>query len=489
MVADEFRVETDALGDVEVPVNAYYGAFTARAVENFQISESKAPKEFIHAFAQIKKAAAQANAKLGVIDEERATAIVNACDEVLRGKFSDHFPLDFFQAGAGTPFHMNVNEVLANRASELLGSEKGSYYVDPHDHVNAGQSSNNVVPTAIRLTILHYAESLLDELERVAATFQTKATAYNSVVKVGRTHLQDATPVTYGQVFESYAEAVRRSIHRIEAAVDELREVGIGGTATGTGVTAHPKFRGVVVKKLGKITGEKLWAAEDGLYVTWSAAPFLHVSTSLRTLAVELSKIADDLRLLNSGPLTGLKEVDLPEVEPGSSIMPGKVNPSILESVNMICFEVIGNDAAVCEAARSGELELNVFTPVIAKNLFESFTTLTNGLEMFREKCLHGLNVDKKVCEEYVEHATSIVTALNPYLGYDVGAEVVKIALQEDRTVEEVITKQGLMDEVDVKRLLSAENTTQPGEIDEALREAVQSSDAYKDFRDDRNLH
>ena len=448
------RIEKDSLGEIEVPDNVLYGAFTTRASRNFQISGIRAKHEFISSIALIKKAAALANMKIGVLDKKLGNAIVQAADEVISGKYSDQFILDVFQAGAGTPFNMNANEVIANVAIKKLGANPGDYHiVHPNNHVNMAQSSNDVIPTSARLSLLLTLPDLITELDEIVGVFHDKAKEYENVIKVGRTHLEDAVPIRYGQVFEGYASSLVKCIERIRNAEKSMLEISIGGTAIGTGINTHPDFKRSVIAELNKLTGLEFFQG-DSIMMSWSMAGFVDVSNSLRILAIELNKISNDLRLLNSGPKTGISEIILPEVEPGSSIMPGKINPSIPEAVNMVCFQVIGNDHTVSLAAEAGQLELNVMMPVMIHNILQSLTMLINFLPAFTERCINGITADKKRCEEYFEKSLSIATILNPYIGYLKSAEIVKEALERDMPIRELIIEKGILKEEELDRIM-----------------------------------
>ncbi len=478
------RIEKDALGTKDVDAEAYYGIFTQRAIENFQITGIKATHSFLKALAIIKKAAANSNMKLGVLDEEKGKAIVAAADEIISGRYSDQFPLDVFQAGAGTPFNMNMNEVIANIAIEKLGGKKGQYnIIHPNNHVNMAQSSNDVIPTAIRLAILFDVESLLNELILLANELDAKAADYGSILKVGRTHLQDAVPMTYGQAFKSYYTAIEKCTRRIKEAKKELRQLGIGGTAIGTGINTEPLFKKHIIEELRKETGLELSIPDDTIETTWSGSDFLQFSGSLRLLAVEMSKICDDLMLLNSGPKAGISEIKLPEVEPGSSIMPGKVNPSITECMKMICFQVIGNDLSVMESARSGVLELNVYTPLIMHDLLWSIKLMTNGTRMFRELCIKDLKVNIERTGQLLEESLTLATALNPYLGYEVVAEIVKISLEEKKTLRQVISEKKLIEQEDLNKVLNAADMTKPSSINLELQKKIKEGKEYLLFK------
>lgn len=477
------RWEKDSLGTLKVPSDAYYGIFTQRAKENFRLSSQRVPLSLIHALVLIKKAAANVNTQLGLLDKKLGTAIVAAASDIFKDKFAEHFPLDIFQAGAGTPMNMNVNEVLANLATEKLGGKKGEYVVHPNNHVNMAQSSNDVVPTAIRLAVALQTPALLVELVQLADTFEKKAKQYDNIVKVGRTHLQDAVPIRYGQVFHAYANAMRKAIAKIEHAEKCLYALSIGGTAVGTGLNTHPKYRKMVIEELAKLTKLPLEPCHDTVEDSWSMTCFVEYSNSLRMLALDLGKICDDLRLLASGPYAGMNEIRLPEVEPGSSIMPGKINPSIPEAVNMVCYQIVGNDAAVIAAAAASELELGVMTPVIAHNLLSSVELLTNALQTFREKCVAGLTVNRERCEELLLKSPIIATALNPYLGYEVVAELVKLSIRDNRPIKDLILLKGLMGKQDLATLLDPKTLTAPSVVDQKLIKKIQSSEGYRKFR------
>ena len=449
------RTEKDSLGERELPFEVYYGIQTARAIENFPISGWKPFPQLVTATVQIKKAAARVNSALGALDQKIAQAIEAAADEVLSGKLTDQFVVDPFQAGAGTSHNMNTNEVLANRAIELLGGQKGDYsIVHPNDHVNMGQSTNDVFPTAMRLAALDLAGDLLVALEQLASSFRAKALEFDRVVKSGRTHLQDAVPIRLGQEFGAYSTALHKSAARITRAADELREVGLGGTAAGSGLNAAPGYRKRVVEELNAITGFELRPAEDYFEAMQSMSPFVMLSGALKTLATDLNRIANDLRLLSSGPNTGLGEINLPPVQPGSSIMPGKVNPVMAEVTNMVCFQVMGNDLTVTTAAQAGQLELNVMMPVIAFNILMSLTILTNDMTALRKRCVEGITVNEERCRWYVENSVSLVTALNPKIGYARAAELAKRAIAKGKTIRETITEENLMTPDEVTEIM-----------------------------------
>lgn len=452
-----YRKENDTLGEVKVPGNAYYGAFTQRAVTNFQISGMRLQGRLIRSIATIKKAAAITNVKLGRLDSKTGNAIMKACDEVLSGKFDDQFAVDVFQAGAGTSTNMNLNEVIANRAIEFLGGKKGNYkLVHPNDHVNMSQSTNDVFHTAIHISVYSaITEDLLPSLSSIEKTFSSKAVEFKDVFKVGRTHLQDAVPMTLGQEFSVYSDSVGRAIERISAANERLKELPIGGTALGSGINAPSGYKEEVVHEISRLTRYKFKSSKHLFYQLQDQGTEAWVSGTLKNFAVGLDKIANDLRLLSSGPKTGFEDISLPAVQPGSSIMPGKINPSIVEMVNMVCFEIIGNDATVQEAAQSGQLQLNVFMPIIAYNLLYSTEILSNAVKMLDKKCVRGIKANEKLLEERVEYDVSLATALSPYIGYKKAASIEKKALSENKTVADVAVELGFFTKEQIKKILN----------------------------------
>ncbi|VVC03984.1 Fumarate hydratase class II [Candidatus Bilamarchaeum dharawalense] len=464
------RTEEDFLGKVGIPDDAYYGSFTARASKNFQLSGILVHKELIKAVALIKKSAALANVEIGQMDRKVGEAIVKASEEVIAGKFDKEFILDAFQAGAGTPLHMNVNEVIANRAEELLGGKKGSYaLVHPNNHVNMSQSSNNVVPSAIKIAAMRLTKKTIQEAELLKKSFENKAAKYKKTLKIGRTHLQDAVPMTYGQVFGAYARAIEKDIEQMKTGLENIEEIGVGGTAIGSGITAHPKFRETVTKYIRKEIQVKI--ARDGIEITQNMNDFVTLSGSYRRYAITLTRIANDLRLLVSGPKAGIAEIILPEVEPGSSIMPGKINPSIPEAVNMLAFQVIGNDQAIMLAAQSGQLELNFATPLIAHNVFQSAELLANGSAMFRIFCIDGLEVDEETTKNNFEKSFGYATALNPYLGYKEVSLLVKEAYQKKTSLKELILAKGIMNRNDLEKIIAT--ATGPCEVDREIKKRL----------------
>lgn len=456
------RTERDSLGEREIPADAYYGIQTARAIENFPISGWKPYPSFVTATIQVKKAAARVNSQLGALEARLARAIEAAADEVLEGKLRDQFVVDPFQAGAGTSHNMNANEVLANRAIELLGGEKGNYsIVHPNDHVNMAQSTNDVIPTAMRLAALELEGGLIEALDELGDSFRGKAREFDSIVKSGRTHLQDAVPVRLGQEFGGYAVAVNKNKRRVAHAAEELKEIGLGGTAAGTGLNAPPGYRKLVVEELSAITGIQLRPTTDYFESMQSLSPFVMLSGALRTLATDVIRIANDLRWLGSGPNTGLAEINLPAVQPGSSIMPGKVNPVMAEMTDMVCFQVIGNDLVIASAAQAGQLELNVMMPVVAFDLLMSLTILTNALNALRERCIDGITANEERCRWYFEHSVALVTALNPKIGYARAAEIAKQALADGNTIREAIADAGMFTAKEVAELMDARSMTE----------------------------
>lgn len=463
------RIERDSLGEKAVPAEAYYGVQTVRALENYPISGWRPFPELVRATVRIKKCAARVNAELGLVEEAIARAIIAAADEVLAGRFDDQFVVDVFNSGAGVSFHMNVNEVLANRASELLGGRRGEYSpVHPNDHVNRGQSTNDVVPTAMRLAALEVARPLLGCLEELTRAFHQKGEEFHDVVKAGRTHLQDAVPVRLGQEFRAYAHIVEGHARRLRQAVEELRILGIGGTAVGTGLNAHPAFRSRVIEELRRETGEELIPAEDLMAAMQSMAPFVAVSGAIRNFALDLIKICDDLRLMASGPRAGLAEIELPALQPGSSIMPGKVNPVMPEMLTMVCFQVIGHDTTIALAAAHGEFELNVMMPVVAFDLLLSAKLLTNAVRVFTEKAVVGIRAHAERCRYYAESSPALVTALAPRLGYERAARVARELLLTRKTIREIIREEGWMSEEELRRALDVEAMTEGGLIGSA---------------------
>ncbi len=458
------RIERDSLGPVEVPADAYYGPETARAVENFPISGIRPRPEFIRATVLVKKAAAEANLSLSLLEKKVGQAIVSAADEVLNGALHDQFVVDVFQAGAGTSHNMNANEVLANRAIEILGGRKGDYkLVSPHDHVNMGQSTNDAYPTFIRVASCMMAQPLTQALASLIQALNDKAKEFDTIVKSGRTHLQDAAPIRLGQEFAAWANIIAHDRESIEHAQDLMLELNLGGTAVGTGLNADPRFVELTVQKLGEYTGFKFRVARNYAALMQSMADFVEFSGALRTLSVDLTKIANDLRLMNSGPVTGIGEITLPAVQPGSSIMPGKVNPSIAEMLNTVCFEVIGNDVTVMMAAQAGQLELNVMMPVIAYDLTQSLVILTNAIKVFTDRLVRGIKANTERAKTLLEKSAGIALALNPFIGYEKAAEVAKEALARGVPLRDVVLEKGLLSPKQLDEILDPYAMTTPG--------------------------
>lgn len=460
----KFRKEKDALGEKKIPADAYYGVQTLRAIENFPISGFRSRPVLITSIGMIKEAAAQVNIELGTLDRKIGSAIISASREAASGKFNNQFPVDVFQAGAGTSFNMNANEVIANRALELLGFERGKYeIVNPNDHVNMSQSSNDVFPTVIRLSVLRLSQSFFESARLLLKSLLNKSKEFKNIIKSGRTHLQDAVPITLGQEFSGYAAAVEKAVKRLKFSLENMKEIGLGGTAIGTGINTPAGFRNLVVKDLSKLSGIKLKTAGNYFEYIQSTADFSAVSSSLNELAVEITRITNDLRLLSSGPRTGLAEITLPPVQPGSSIMPGKINPSIAEAVNMAAYQVAGNDLAVSMACRAGQLEINVMTPLIAFNLVNSMEILKNAIKIFAEKCIAGITADEERCRKYAHSSVGIATVLNPHLGYQKVAEVVKEAVNTGSTIRDIIIKKKIMSPEEIDIILHPEKMTSPG--------------------------
>ncbi len=453
------RKEIDPLGEREIPKDAYFGIQTLRATENFPVSGIKAPLPFIKAYVLVKKSAAFANMEVGWLETAKAQAIINACDEVLAGKLLDQFVVDVFQAGAGTSFNMNVNEVLANRGLEILGKEKGDYKtLNPNDHVNMGQSTNDTFPTALHISVLMSLQPLLSALDELALAFGELGKKYAHILKSGRTHLQDAVPVTVGQEFTAYGSAISNASAELRKRQENLYSIALGGTAVGTGANAHPKYKEIAIKQLSRLTGFTLKSASNNFEALQSLRAAQTVSSGLKELALELIRIANDLRLLASGPTTGLNEIVLPPVQPGSSIMPGKVNPVMAECLNMVAYQVVSNDAAVSLAVQAGQLELNVMTPAIMYNMLFSIQILTNFTPAFTKKCVEGITVNEVQCSEYLEKNPSLATLLSPYIGYLEAAKIAKQAQAENRSVKEIVLEKKLLKPEQIDAIFSRRN-------------------------------
>ena len=454
-----YRIEKDSMGERQIPETAYYGIQTLRAMENFPISGLKPLPTYVDACVLIKKATAIANGELGCIPAEISQAIVQAADEVLAGKFRDQFVVDVYQAGAGTSHHMNVNEVLSNRALELLGDEKGNYQrVSPNDHVNYGQSTNDVIPTAIRIGALVALEkTLFPALSDAIAALDNKAEEFQDIVKSGRTHLQDAVPVRLGESFRAWAQILSDHLIRIERASEDLMILGLGGSAAGTGLNTHPQYCDRVAQLLSRLIDQPLRPAPHLMAAMQSMAPFVNVSGAMRNLAQDCVKISHDLRLMDSGPKTGLKEIQLPPVQPGSSIMPGKYNPVMAEMTTMVCFQVMGYDNAIALAASAGQLELNVMMPLIAYNLIHSIEILGNTLAALTTRCLEGITANRDRCLAYAEGSLALVTALNPHIGYLNAAAVAKESLETGKSLRQIVLERGLMSSEELAQVLDLE--------------------------------
>ena len=457
------RSEKDSIGTKDIPANVYYGIQTARAVENYPISGMRAHPTLIRAIGMVKQAAAEANRSLALVDEKRANAIIQAAQEVQDGKWDNEFVVDVFQAGAGVSFHMNSNEVIANRAVEILGGKLGDYsIVHPNDHVNYGQSTNDVFPTSMRLAALLELEKLYPVLDSLVSALEKKGKEFHEILKSGRTHMQDAVPMRLGQEFTAYAGAIRRSKDSIRAAGQYLRELGLGGSAVGTGINTHPDYREKAIAELSRISKQKLIPVDDMRYAMQSNLAMAAVSSALRNLALEAIRISNDLRLLSSGPNTGFAEVNLPALQPGSSIMPGKINPVIPELAAMVSFQVIGNDVAVAMAVQAGQLELNVMMPTMSYSVMQSITILTNMLRQLNEKCIEGLTANKNRCDFYVQATVSLATALNPYIGYAKAAEIAKEAVATGRSIIEIARDKKLLSEKEINEILDPVRMTEP---------------------------
>ncbi|MFN8138301.1 MAG: aspartate ammonia-lyase [Fimbriimonadales bacterium] len=458
------RIERDSLGDVNVPENAYWGSQAERSRQLFQISGLTEHPKMIDAYVLLKKACAKANGELGLITQEQANAIVEASDEILSGKNRDQFPVDVFHMGAGTSFNMNTNEVLANRAEEILGGKKGDYkLVNPNDHVNYGQSTNDTFPTAMRLMSRMLLQPLLQQVDLLAEALEKKGNEFDHVLKSGRTHLQDAVPIRLGQEFTAYGAAIRRTKKMLDLAANELEELGIGGSAAGTGMNTHPKYRFRVVELLAQETGLPFRTTDNMVEAMQSQLCMGALSAAVRVFCLELTRITNDLRLLCSGPLTGIAEIVLPPVQPGSSIMPGKVNPSMAENMNIVLFQVMGQCHSIDMCVQAGQLELNVMMPGMVFSAQFMLQVLSNTLDTFRKNCIEGITANEDICRKYAEVSPSLATALNVYLGYKQAAEVVKTALKEHKTIPQVVRELNLLDEETLTKALDPAKLTEPG--------------------------
>ena len=460
----EYRLEHDAIGEKEVPAEAYYGIQTLRAHENFYITGLKMHPEMINSVAQIKKAAAITNFEVGELDKRIANAIVEACDEIISGKWHDQFIVDPIQGGAGTSLNMNANEVIANRAIEILGGEKGDYgIVNPNDHVNFGQSTNDVFPSCGKMAVLKLMDKAQEQLHRLEAALMEKSREFDSVIKMGRTQLQDAVPIRLGQEFHAYASAIRRDIRRFDNAKDEIKSLNLGGTAIGTGLNADVQYFKRVVKNMSTLTGQDLVQSYDMIDATQNLDSYASVSGIVKNCAINLSKMSNDLRLMSSGPRTGFGEINLPARQNGSSIMPGKINPVLPEVVNQVAFNIIGNDMTITMAAEAGQLELNAFEPIIFYNLFQSIETLTFAVKTLIDNCIVGITANEEHCRQMVESSIGIITAICPYVGYERASNIAKEALRTGRSVRDLILERGLMDREHLQTILDPYTMTEPG--------------------------
>lgn len=463
----KMRMETDSIGSMEVPEEAYYGIQALRASKNFKITNNRIHKELIISLAEVKKAAAITNKNAELLNCTIANAIINACDEIIVGKLHDEFIVDPIQGGAGTSTNMNANEVIANRGIELLGGEKGDYsIIHPNDHVNMAQSTNDVYPTAGKLAVLKLLPKTISELQRLYNTLELKALEFNNVIKMGRTQLQDAVPIRLGQSFHAFASMIKRDINRLKEAEKEMLAVNIGGTAIGTSINVSSEYLYNITENLKKVSGNNIVQAKDLIDATQNLDGFVSVSGILKTCAVNMSKMANDLRLLSSGPRTGIGEINLPAMQNGSSIMPGKVNPVILEVVSQVAFNIIGNDMTITMAAESGQLELNAFEPVLFYNLFESIETLKNAAATLVDNCILGITANEDRCMELLNNSVGIATALCPYIGYKKAAEISKEALKTEISVKELVRREELLSEEELEKVLNPVTMTQCNYLD-----------------------
>ena len=464
MKKTDYRVEKDSIGVKDIPEEVYYGVQTLRAAENFHITGLNMHPEIINSLAYIKKASAITNCEVGILEKKKAQAIVQACDEIIEGKFHDDFIVDPIQGGAGTSLNMNANEVIANRAIEILGGKKGDYtIVNPNDDVNCGQSTNDVIPTAGKMTSLHLLQNLKKQLLRLYDALNEKAKEFDHVIKMGRTQMQDAVPIRLGQEFKAYSVAIMRDIHRMDKAMDEMRTLNMGGTAIGTGINADENYLRRIVPNLSEISGMEFIQAFDLIDATQNLDSFVAVSGAVKACAVTLSKMSNDLRLMSSGPRAGFGEINLPAKQNGSSIMPGKVNPVIPEVVNQVAFNIIGNDMTITMAAEAGQLELNAFEPIIFYCMFQSIDTLGYAVETLVDNCIVGITVNEDRCRQLVENSVGIITAICPHVGYEKTADIAKKAINSNESVRSLILKENIMDEEELSRILDPIHMTEPG--------------------------
>lgn len=464
MKKTDYRVERDSIGVKDIPEDVYYGVQSLRAAENFHITGLNMHPEIINSLAYIKKAAAITNCEVGLLEKKKAQAIVQACDEIVSGKFHNEFIVDPVQGGAGTSLNMNANEVIANRAIEILGGKKGDYtIINPNDDVNCGQSTNDVIPTAGKMTSLRLLQNLKKQLLRLYDALNEKATEFDHIIKMGRTQMQDAVPIRLGQEFKAYSVAIMRDIHRMDKAMDEMRTLNMGGTAIGTGINADEGYLRRIVPNLTEISGMDFIQAFDLIDSTQNLDPFVAVSGAVKACAVTLSKMSNDLRLMSSGPRTGFGEINLPAKQNGSSIMPGKVNPVIPEVVNQVAFNIIGNDVTITMAAEAGQLELNAFEPIIFYCMFQSIDTLGYAVQTLVDNCIVGITANEERCRYLVESSVGIITAISPHLGYQKAADIAKKAIKTGESVRSLILKEKLMDEDELNRILDPIHMTEPG--------------------------
>ena len=464
MKKTDYRVEKDSIGVKDIPEEVYYGVQTLRAAENFHITGLNMHPEIINSLAYIKKASAITNCEVGILEKKKAQAIVQACDEIIEGKFHDDFIVDPIQGGAGTSLNMNANEVIANRAIEILGGKKGDYtIVNPNDDVNCGQSTNDVIPTAGKMTSLHLLQNLKKQLLRLYDALNEKAKEFAHVIKMGRTQMQDAVPIRLGQEFKAYSVAIMRDIHRMDKAMDEMRTLNMGGTAIGTGINADENYLRRIVPNLSEISGMEFIQAFDLIDATQNLDSFVAVSGAVKACAVTLSKMSNDLRLMSSGPRAGFGEINLPAKQNGSSIMPGKVNPVIPEVVNQVAFNIIGNDMTITMAAEAGQLELNAFEPIIFYCMFQSIDTLGYAVETLVDNCIVGITANEERCRQLVENSVGIITAICPHVGYEKTADIAKKAINSNESVRSLILKENIMDEEELSRILDPIHMTEPG--------------------------
>jgi len=457
------RTETDSLGIKNIPIDALYGIQTLRAVENFPISGISLLPEMVKAYAYLKRSCAITNSKLGLLDKNKSELIVTVCDEIIEGKYKDQFVVDIFQAGAGTSTNMNLNEVISNRAIEILGKEKGNYdVISPNDDVNMSQSTNDTFPTAIRIAITLQSKSLLQSLKNLQKSFNKKGEEFISVIKSARTHLQDAVPITLGQEFSGWALTIEELIEELEISLIKTQKLGIGGSAAGTGMNTHKDYAKNVVSELSKATEYKFTGAKNLIENMQSQKELLDFAGKLKNIAIQISRISKDLRLLSSGPNTGLGEITLPPVQPGSSIMPGKINPSILECMDMICYRIIGSETTISYATQNGQIDLNPNMPLMAIEILTSIKILTNGCNMTAKKCIDGITANKEVCENYAYKSASLATVLNPIFGYMKTGEIVKESLKTKKSIPEIILEQKLMDKKELDEILDPKKMTKP---------------------------